>query len=145
MASTTAGRTRWRIVAAITAVPVALTGLLTAWFIADRSALDEPTDVSCAAAMTFAHGTLPTAATNEHCQSVYWQETEVNGTFHMPRADVDPWLSATYPQFEPDADCAEDRCLTYAFGTSDLADTVKLSIRVEPGTSARITLLARQS
>ncbi|MCZ4118993.1 hypothetical protein [Streptomyces sp. H39-S7] len=145
MASTKAGRTRWRIVTAITAVPLGLTGLLMAWFITDSAGHEEPTDISCAAAMTFAHGTLPTGTTNEHCQSFYWQETEVNGTFHMPRADVEPWLSATYPQFEPDADCAEDRCLTYAFGTSDLADTVKLSIRFEPGTSARITLLARQS
>ncbi|MEU3460419.1 hypothetical protein ABZ721_10735 [Streptomyces sp. NPDC006733] len=94
--------------------------------------------------MTFAHGTLPAGTTNEVCQSEYWQELEVNGTFHMPRAEVDPWLRATYPQLEPDADCAEDRCLAYAFGTSDLADRVELSIRLEPGASARITLLARQ-
>ncbi|MBT2365468.1 hypothetical protein J7E88_09080 [Streptomyces sp. ISL-10] len=109
---------------ALLAVPLAVCGAVVAWWvwaIGSFMVSDDPfgthSEVSCSTAMEFAHGTLPEKTTDEDCTIDQWMDDVVRGTFRMPRADVDEWLKAAYPDARPKEHCADDVCIE--FGESD--------------------------
>ncbi|MFK0118803.1 hypothetical protein [Streptomyces sp. NPDC090994] len=102
---TTAGRTRWWLVAAIAAVPALallpfLVGFL--WFVLsdgdDRQDRGAVRETGCARALAFGGAALPSGArTVGACEEFVGLDLAYRAEFRMPRADVRGWLAHTYP------------------------------------------------
>lgn len=97
------GRTKWWIVAAITAVPglllVGFVALVAMWVVTDDElSRSGPENVPCADALRFGGAALPAGAhVVGACQVQGFQDIHYSAAFRMPRAEVRAWLTATYP------------------------------------------------
>ncbi|MFJ7075586.1 hypothetical protein [Streptomyces sp. NPDC098781] len=137
------GRTRWGLVASITAVPaLALAGILTlvaVWVMADDSpGRSGPEKVPCAEALRFGGAALPDGARLVGaCEVQGFQDIHYRATFRMPRADVQDWLTATYPDApaprnRPCGGANADLCLDVNLaGTEPKADAHAVQVGVE--------------
>ncbi|MEU0412042.1 hypothetical protein ABZ307_30060 [Streptomyces griseorubiginosus] len=96
------GRTRWGIFLAILAVPTlvvaALLALLIAWLFTDDSVAADVKQTSCAEALAFGGTKLPEGAKDAWCGLEAGPEARYTARFRMPRAEIDAWVAAGFPQ-----------------------------------------------
>ncbi|MEU0029073.1 hypothetical protein [Streptomyces sp. NPDC006335] len=96
------GRTRWGIFLTILAVPTlvvaALIALLVAWLFTDDSVAADVKKTSCAEALAFGGAKLPTGARDAWCGIEAGPEPRYDARFRMPRAEIDAWVAASFPQ-----------------------------------------------
>ncbi|MFF7737392.1 hypothetical protein [Streptomyces sp. NPDC007984] len=101
------GHTRWGIVLAILALPVAVLGVLItglflwAWPDGDEARGDAragaPAAVPCAEALAFGAAERPAHGRARDCTVQWGIDTSYAAVLRMPRADVRDWLRETYP------------------------------------------------
>ncbi|MFF1326893.1 hypothetical protein [Streptomyces chartreusis] len=97
------GRTKWWVVAAITAVPAVLlagfVAMVAVWVVTDDElSRSGPEKVPCADALRFGGAALPDGAQAVGvCEVQGFQDIHYSAAFRMPRADVRDWLTSTYP------------------------------------------------
>jgi hypothetical protein len=103
------------------------------------SEIGESKPVDCAQLMAFARGSLPMSAEDAHCTAAHWQDTQATAEFRMPRAEVGPWLEATYPTGEPVYACEQDRCVDVSF---DEQLYVHVRVTYEDGVTALVRVEA---
>ncbi|GAA3255672.1 hypothetical protein Sros01_43270 [Streptomyces roseochromogenus] len=76
---------------------------------------DLSTAVPCKEAAAFAMAELPERATNAKCESYSVMDRSYRGTWQMPRADVDAWITRYFPDREPSpatyTPCGADLCV----------------------------------
>ncbi|MEU9172027.1 hypothetical protein AB0D34_30245 [Streptomyces sp. NPDC048420] len=96
------GRTRWGVFLAILAVPTlvvaALLALLIAWLFTDDSVAADVKKTSCAEALAFGGAKLPAGARDTWCGLQAGPEPRYEARFRMPRAEIDAWVAAGFPQ-----------------------------------------------
>lgn len=96
------GRTRWGIFLAILALPTlvvaAVIALLVAWLFTDDSVASDVKKTSCAEALAFGGVKMPTGARDAWCGLDAGPEPRYTARFRMPRADIDAWVAASFPQ-----------------------------------------------
>ncbi|MFF0014679.1 hypothetical protein [Streptomyces sp. NPDC005374] len=115
------GRTRWGVFLAILAVPTlvvaAVIALLVAWLFTDDSVASDVKKTSCAEALAFGGAKMPTGARDAWCGLEAGPESRYTARFRMPRAEIDAWVAAGFPQ-GPElrttqcGDAQVDACLT---------------------------------
>ncbi|MEU3253300.1 hypothetical protein [Streptomyces sp. NPDC006997] len=97
-----------------------------------------PENVPCADVLEFGGAELPAGAEPVgDCTEAGWQDLYYSAVFRMPRADVEDWLSTSYPdapapetEYCPDDDAAFCLDVDYTNGLSSVvgADGVKVSV-----------------
>ena len=96
------GRTRWGVFLAILAVPTlvvaALLALLIAWLFTDDSVAADVKETSCAEALAFGGAKLPEGAKDARCALEAGPAPSYTARFRMPRAEIDAWVAAGFPQ-----------------------------------------------
>ncbi|NEB00451.1 hypothetical protein [Streptomyces sp. SID13726] len=115
------GRTRWGVFLAILAVPTlvvaALIALLVAWLFTDDSVAADVKKTSCAEALAYGGAKLPEGARDAWCGIEAGPEPRYDARFKMPRAGIDAWVAAAFPQgpqlrTTQCGDAQVDACLT---------------------------------
>ncbi|WP_328943889.1 hypothetical protein OG259_22475 [Streptomyces sp. NBC_00250] len=109
------------------------------WFATAWDDIGKPQPADCAAVMTFAHGSLPESAEDARCTEAHFQDTFVTADFRMERAEVESWLSATYPAGEPALTCEQDLCVSVPYDEGVYAD---VSVTYEDGVTALVRVKA---
>ncbi|MDH6539872.1 hypothetical protein M2167_002400 [Streptomyces sp. SPB4] len=76
---------------------------------------DASTEVPCKEAAAFAMAELPERAARAKCESYGVMDRSYRGTWQMPRADVDAWITRYFPDREPspttDTPCEAELCV----------------------------------
>ncbi|MFF3215395.1 hypothetical protein ACFYYB_32740 [Streptomyces sp. NPDC002886] len=117
--------------------------------VASRLRGDMPTDVPCKEAVEFAMAELPERATHAKCESHGVMDRSYRGTWQMPQADVDTWVTRYFTDREPPpapgipSQCATDLCVTVhrdpmAESTKGAYD-IGLDIRFTPDGTAHVS------
>ncbi|GAA3373571.1 hypothetical protein GCM10020367_34020 [Streptomyces sannanensis] len=137
---------------AILALPLVFVGWLVWSFVAwlQNPTLSEKQKVSCAEALDYAGGGLPEGATDGHCDVEVRPDTTCTVTFRMPRADVQKWLTSSFPGGSTDVPACEGRhdlCWYLdrtAIGTAEpgSAYVVEVGVVYEDGNTALVHLTA---
>ncbi|MFG2354867.1 hypothetical protein [Streptomyces sp. NPDC048521] len=138
------GRTRWRLFAAVMAVPALLLGwvivIVIRFMTSDYPLGGAPETVPCAEALRFGGARVPEGAYDERCTVQTWLDTSYHAAFRMRRADVGTWLKDSYPAGpEPGTDLCEkgaDLCLNMDSATAPpppdaAADAVTVNVTYE--------------
>ncbi|MFF3214303.1 hypothetical protein ACFYYB_27010 [Streptomyces sp. NPDC002886] len=117
--------------------------------VASRLRGDMSTDVSCKEAVEFAMAELPDRASHAKCESHGVMDRSYRGTWLMPQADVETWVTRYFPDREPPSAtgmpsaCAGDLCVTVH--RDPMAETTKgaydigLDIRFTPDGTAHVS------
>lgn len=96
------GRTRWGVFLAILAVPTlvvaALIAVLVAWLFTDDSVAADVKATSCTEALAFGGAKVPEGMRDSWCGLDAGPAPHYTARFRMPRAGIDAWLTAAYPQ-----------------------------------------------
>ncbi|MEU7070759.1 hypothetical protein AB0B30_08070 [Streptomyces narbonensis] len=93
----------------------------------------------CAEAMAFARGRLPAGAEDARCTERHFQDSFVTADFRMPRAEVAPWLAATYPTGTTEPTCKQDLCVDVSY---DQLLYVDVQVTYEDGDTALVRVEA---
>jgi hypothetical protein len=144
------GRTRWGILLAILAVPTlvvaALIALLVAWLFTDDSVASDVKKTSCAEALAFGGTELPAGARDAWCEIQAGPEPRYDARFRMPRAEIDAWVAAGFPQgpglrTTQCADAQADACLNAGPVAGERA-SVQIDITHESGKWSEVRFVA---
>ncbi|THA30647.1 hypothetical protein [Streptomyces sp. A1547] len=110
---------------------------------------DMSTGVPCKEAVEFAMAELPERATNAECENYGVMDRSYKGTWRMPQADVDTWVTRYFPDHEPPpapgipSECEVDLCVTVH--RDPMAETTKgaydiaLDIHFTPDGTAHVS------
>ncbi|WP_053853004.1 hypothetical protein [Streptomyces sp. NRRL B-24085] len=99
---TAPGGTRWGIFLTILAVPTlvvaGLIAVLVAWLFTDDSVEADVKKTSCAEAFAFGGAKVPEGMRDSWCGLQAGSEPRYEARFRMPRAEIDAWVAASFPQ-----------------------------------------------